>query len=192
MPKGKIYSLILTFQEEYSIFVVENSTLVVTRMSYQVDAIDRTIVDLLIQDGRMSSTEIARKTGAISERSVRYRLDRMIQEGVIQVSAIVNPKAIGLPVIADVFIEVEPGRIMEVARKMAKFEQVSYVACSTGDRDLSVQIVARDNEELYNFVTQVIGKVPGVRKTTTLLLPMVLKDVYQWHIPASACADRKE
>jgi hypothetical protein len=51
---------------------------------------------------------------------------------------------------------------------------------------------AEGNEELYNFVTQVIGKVPGVRKTTTLLLPMVLKDVYQWHIPASACADNKE
>jgi len=161
-------------------------------MSYQVDAIDRAIVDLLIKDGRMSSTEIARQVGDISERSVRYRLDRMIQEGVIRVSAIVNPKAIGLPVIADVFIEVEPGRILEVANKMAKFDYVSYVACSTGDRDLSVQIVARDNEGLYNFVTQVIGKVSGVRKTTTLLLPMTLKDVYQWHIPASACADKKE
>ena len=161
-------------------------------MSYQVDTVDRTIVDLLLQDGRISSTEIARRIGGITERAVRYRLDRMIQEGVIQVSAIVNPKAIGLPVLADVFIEVEPGRIMEVAHKMAKLEQVSYVACSTGDRDLSVQIVARDNEELYNFVTQVIGQVPGVRRTTTLLLPITLKDVYQWHIPASACADKKE
>ena len=161
-------------------------------MSYKVDAIDRAIVDLLIQDGRMSSTEIAHKIGDISERAVRYRLDRMVQEGVIRVSAIVNPKALGLPVIADVFIEVEPGRILEVARKIARFDMVSYVACSTGDRDLSVQIVARDNEELYSLVTRVIGKVPGVRKTTTLLLPMILKDVYEWHIPASACADNKE
>ncbi len=161
-------------------------------MSYKVDTIDRAIVDLLIEDGRMSSREIARRIGDISERAVRYRLDRMIQEGVIRVSAIVNPKALGLPVIADVFIEVEPGRILEVAHKMTKLEHVSYVACSTGDRDLSVQIVARDNEELYRFVTKVIGKVPGVRKTTTLLLPMTLKDVYQWHIPASACTDDKE
>jgi Lrp/AsnC family transcriptional regulator for asnA, asnC and gidA len=161
-------------------------------MSYKVDTIDRAIVDLLIQDGRISSTEIARRIGDISERAVRYRLDRMVQEGVIRVSAIVNPKALGLPVIADVFIEVEPGRILEVAHKIARFDMVSYVACSTGDRDLSVQIVARDNEELYSLVTRVIGKVPGVRKTTTLLLPMILKDVYEWHIPASVCTDNKE
>ena len=158
-------------------------------MSHKVDAIDRAIVDLLIQDGRISSTDIARKIGGISERAVRYRLDRMIREGIIRVSAIANPKALGLPVIADVFIEVEPGRILEVARKIAKLDQVSYVACSTGDRDLSVQIVARDNEALYNLVTGTIGKVPGVRRTTTLLLPLILKDVYQWHIPASVCED---
>jgi Lrp/AsnC family transcriptional regulator, regulator for asnA, asnC and gidA len=158
-------------------------------MSHKVDAIDRAIVDLLIQDGRISSTAIARKIGGISERAVRYRLDRMIREGIIRVSAIANPKALGLPVIADVFVEVEPGRILEVAHKIAKLEQVSYVACSTGDRDLSVQIVARDNETLYDLVTRTIGKVPGVRKTTTLLLPLILKDVYQWHIPASVCED---
>lgn len=156
-------------------------------MSYKVDAIDQAIVDLLIEDGRMSCTEIARRIGNISERGIRYRLNQMIQESIIRVSAIANPKALGLPVIADVFIEVEPGRILEVARKIAEFDYVSYVACSTGDRDLSVQIVARDNEELYNHVTEVIGKVPGVRKTTTLLLPVILKDVYGWRIPPSIC-----
>jgi Lrp/AsnC family transcriptional regulator for asnA, asnC and gidA len=156
-------------------------------MSYKVDVIDQAIVDLLIEDGRMSCTEIARRIGNISERGIRYRLNQMIQEGIIRVSAIANPKALGLPVIADVFIEVEPGRILEVARKITEFDYVSYVACSTGDRDLSVQIVARDNEELYNHVTEVIGKVPGVRKTTTLLLPVILKDVYGWRIPPSIC-----
>ena len=158
----------------------------------KTDAIDRAIVDLLLQDGRMSCGEMARKIGDISERSVRYRLDRLIQRGIIAVSAVVNPKALGYPVTADVFIEVEPGRILEVAHKTAEFDQVSYVACSTGDRDVSIQIVARDNEELYNFVTQVLGKVPGVRKTTTLLLPLLLKDVYQWRIPPLVCVSTKE
>jgi len=64
------------------------------------------------------------------------------------------------------------------------------VAYSTGDRDVSVQIVASDNEALYNFVAEVIGKVPGVRKTATMLVPMILKDVYQWSIPVAACTDQ--
>jgi hypothetical protein len=33
----------------------------------------------------------------------------------------------------------------------------------------------------------VIGKIPGVRKTTTSIVPLVLKDVYQWRIPDSVC-----
>ena len=158
-------------------------------MSHKADSIDRAIVDLLIQDGRMSCTEIARKIGHVSERSVRYRIDRLVKEGIIRVSAVVSPKAVGFPVTADVFIEVEPGRIMDVAHQLMKFECVSYVACSTGETDVSAQIVARNNEELYGFVTQVIAQVPGVRKTTTVLLPIILKDVYQWSIPLSQCID---
>lgn len=159
-------------------------------MAAKIDSIDRAIVDLLMQDGRMPCAEIARRIGGnLTERTVRYRLNRLISEGIIRTSAVVNPQAIGFSVIADVFVEVEPGRIMEVARKLAEMECVTYVACSTGERDLSVQIVARNNEELYNFVTEVIGKVRGVRKTTTMLLPVVLKDVYQWPIPAAACVE---
>jgi DNA-binding Lrp family transcriptional regulator len=84
---------------------------------------------------------------------------------------------------------VELGRIAEVARNVAEFECVSYVACSTGDRDMSAQIVAPDNEMLYNFVAEVIGQVPGVRKTVTMLVPRVIKDVYQWSVPLDRCTD---
>ncbi len=161
-------------------------------MPNRIDETDVAIIDLLVEDGRMSSTEIARRIGNVSERSVRYRLDRMIQEGTIRVSAVVNTKAVGLPVTADVFVEVEPGRVLEVARKIAEYECVSYAACSTGDRDLSIQVVAHDNTELYNFVTQVVGTVPGVRKTTTLLLPLILKDVYEWRIPRSQRGNAQE
>ena len=156
-------------------------------MTHAVDAIDRTIVALLIEDGRMSSAEIARRVGGITERSVRYRLERLVSSGTIRVSAVANPAALGYLVLADVFVEVEPGQIMTVARKMTEFECVTYVACSTGASDLSIQIVAPDNADLYRFVTEVVANVAGVRKTTTVLLPLVLKDVYQWAIPQSAC-----
>ncbi len=156
-------------------------------MAYQPDPTDRAIVDLLIEDGRMFSADIARRLGNLTERTVRNRLERLQAEGIIRVSAVVNPKAIGYGVTADVFIEVEPGRIMAVAHRMTEFDCVTYVACSTGERDVSIQIVARSNEELYRFVTEVVANVPGVRRTTTVLLPLVLKDVYQWAIPASAC-----
>ena len=78
-----------------------------------------------------------------------------------------------------------PGRAVrdEVARQIATYDCVTYAAGSTGARDLSIQVVARDNTELFNFVSNVIGQVPGVRKTTTFLVPVILKDVYEWRVP---------
>lgn len=161
-------------------------------MTSKIDRTDQVIVCLLMEDGRMSYAEIARRIGSISERSVRSRIERLVREGVIRVSAVVNPRTVGLPVTADVWMEIEPGRVQDVAQRMAEREEVSYVAYSTGDRDLSIQIYAADNDELYRFVSEVVGNVPGVRRTSTIMVPRVLKDVYDWRIPNSACEDEKE
>src|SRR5512141_1875460 len=150
---------------------------------YNFDKTDIKIVNLLLDDGRMPASEVARRIGDISERAVRYRIDRMVDEGVIRISAVAKPQAFGLTTIADIWMEVESDRILEVARKMAEFDNVSYVACGIGDTDVSIQIVAKDTAEIYHFVTEVVRKVPGVRKTTTSIVPLVLKDVYQWRIP---------
>lgn len=152
---------------------------------YKIDSTDRKIVNLLMEDGRMQAAEIARRIGNVSERMVRYRMNHLIEKNVIKVSAIVNPKALGMGVVADVLLEVEADSILEVAHKMAAFENVSYVACSIGETDVSVQVLGRDTTEVYRFVTEVIGKVPGVRKTTTSIVPLVIKDVFQWRIPAA-------
>jgi Lrp/AsnC family transcriptional regulator for asnA, asnC and gidA len=152
---------------------------------HKIDKIDRMIVNLLMEDGRMPCSELARRLGNTTERAVRYRLERMRKEGLLKIAAVASPLAMGFPVITDVFIEVEPGMIQEVAQKLVKFENITYVACSTGDRDVSVQLVARSNPDAYAFVTGVIAKVPGVRKTTSSVVPLILKDVYDWHIPTS-------
>jgi Lrp/AsnC family transcriptional regulator for asnA, asnC and gidA len=83
-------------------------------------------------------------------------------------------------------LEVESDAIMDVARKASEYECVSYAACSIGETDVSIQVVGKDTAEIYLFVTEVIGKMPGVRKTTTSIVPIVLKDVYQWKAPKGA------
>ena len=150
---------------------------------YSFDKTDIKIVNLLLEDGRMPASEIARRLGDISERAVRYRIDRMVDEGVVQISAVARPQAFGLTTIADVWLEVESDRILDVAKKMAEFDSVSYVACGIGESDVSIQIVAKDTAEIYRFVTEVVRKVPGVRKTTTSIVPLILKDVHQWRVP---------
>ena len=159
---------------------------------YEIDKTDVKIVNLLLEDGRLPASEIARRMGDISERAVRYRIDRMIEEGVIYVSAIVSPQAFGFDTRADVWLEVESDKILDVANKMAEFENVSYVACAIGETDVSIQVVAKDTGEVYRFVTEVVRKVPGVRKTVTSIVPIVLKDVYQWRVPERVSSDANE
>jgi Lrp/AsnC family transcriptional regulator for asnA, asnC and gidA len=159
---------------------------------YKIDINDIKIVNMLLDDGRMSASEIARQIDGISERVVRYRIDRMIDEGIINISAIVKPQAFGLDTYADIWMEVESDKILEVANKLAEYENVTYVACSIGETDVSIQIVSKDTAEIYQFVTEVVRKVPGVRKTVTSIVPIVLKDVYQWRIPENVVEDREE
>ena len=73
----------------------------------KIDAIDKQISDLLIEDGRMSCSKIASRIGNISERAVRYRIDRLVKNNVIAIHGNVEAEGLGLTVFADVFIEVE-------------------------------------------------------------------------------------
>ena len=52
-----------------------------------------------------------------------FRIERLIGCGVIQVGAVVNPQALGLDVIADVFLEVALGRVREVAERFAALKR---------------------------------------------------------------------
>ena len=154
-------------------------------MSIKLDQLDKEIIDLLTKDGRMSCAEIARAIGTVSERSVRYRLEKLIADNVIRITAQPVPQALGYSIVADVFIEVDSGQVLDIARKIASYEFVSYVACSTGESDISIQIITQNNRELYEFVTEVLGKLPGVRKTTTSMVPFIVKDMEQWRIPSA-------
>jgi len=156
---------------------------------YKFDKIDVKIVNLLLENGRMPASEMSRRVGNISERLIRYRIERMIAGGVIQISAVVNPEALGLTLKADIWVEVESDQVLEVAKKLALQENVTYVACGIGQNDISIQLVAKDTAEVYYFVTEVVRKLPGVRKTTTSIVPIVLKDVYQWRIPPGLAED---
>jgi Lrp/AsnC family transcriptional regulator for asnA, asnC and gidA len=151
---------------------------------YKPDSFDWKIIALLNEDGRMTSAEIARKLGNVSARTVTNRINALTEHGIINIRAVVNPESVGYGVLADVFVEVEPGRVREVAQQAAEFPQISYVACATGESDVSISLRVRSIEELFDFVTEKLGKIPGVRRTQSYLLPLKLKDLDTWLPPS--------
>ena len=157
---------------------------------YKPDSFDWKIIALLNEDGRMTSAEIARKLGNVSARTVTNRINALTEHGIINIRAVVNPESVGYGVLADVFVEVEPGRVREVAQRAAEFPQSSYVACATGESDVSISLRTRSIEELFDFVTEELGKIPGVRRTRTYLLPLKIKDLDTW-LPPNVLEDHE-
>lgn len=155
---------------------------------YKPDKLDWKIIALLNQDGRMSSAEISRELGEVSARTVTNRIDTLTEHEIINIRSIVNPEMVGYGMLADVFIEVEPGSVRRVADHLAALPQISYLACATGDTDIIISIRARSIDEFYNFVIEEIGRIPGVRHTETYPLPLNIKTNATW-IPPDAFED---
>jgi Lrp/AsnC family transcriptional regulator for asnA, asnC and gidA len=148
-------------------------------MARVVDELDQAIVRFLQEDGRMASAEIARRLN-VAERTVRARIDRLIADDVIQLVARIQPATVGYGVTADVFLEVESGRIQEVANIIAAKPEVGYVGLTTGDRDVSIQVFAPSVEALYEFVTDDLGRIPGVVRTKTFIIPKIIKTQFDF------------
>jgi Lrp/AsnC family transcriptional regulator for asnA, asnC and gidA len=116
----------------------------------------------------------------------------MIRDGVIEVRAVANPRAVGYTTLADVRLQVDAESVRDVAARMVEYACVTYVAYAIGETDVSLQVVGRDTAEVYRFISEVAGQMAGVRKTTTSIVPRVLKDVYQWRFPDDACINDEQ
>jgi len=147
------------------------------------DQTDWQIITLLNEDGRMPSTEIAERLGNTSARTVNNRIKALTKDGIINIRAVVNPEMVGYDVLADVYIETDPGRAREVGYRLAQYQEISYVACVVGDVDVSCSVRSRSIPELFDFVEGQLGKIEGVRRTQTYLLPYKIKEIDTWLPP---------
>jgi Lrp/AsnC family transcriptional regulator, regulator for asnA, asnC and gidA len=145
----------------------------------QLDAIDRRILAVLRDEGRRPNTEIARAVG-VSEPTVRKRLDRMLQQGVLKIMAVLNAAATGYPVDAIIGIKVQSGRLRDVGRQLAAIEQVTYVGYVNGRYDLLVEVLLRDGAELFEFLSVTLQQVDGIASSETFNVMHTEKFSYMW------------
>jgi DNA-binding Lrp family transcriptional regulator len=154
-----------------------------------LDETDAAIIDLLQKDGRMSAVDIAARLDGVTPRMVRHRIKKLVRQGIISITAVVHPKALGYGIMADVLVETDVGPIPDIARSLAELDHVTYTSCATGESDISIQVVSKSVEELYHMVQGQIHQMPGVSRTRTYLLPLALKFTYNWKVPKEVYRD---
>ncbi len=151
-------------------------------MPYEFDALDRQIVSILQQDGRTPNVEVARQLG-VSEATVRKRLDRMISEDVIHVTAVPNPFKVGLPTITFLTVGVDLAQLDRVTDRLARLPEVRAIYYTSGESDLIAEVWLASADDLLHFLTRCIASIPGIRETATSHVLRTIKDGSRWQLP---------
>jgi Lrp/AsnC family leucine-responsive transcriptional regulator len=136
----------------------------------ELDHIDRKILSVLVDDARISTTELARKVG-LSKTPVAARMQRMEQAGLITgYRAMLSPAKLGLPHVA--FVEVrlldtrEPAlkAFNAAVRKVPEIEECHMIA---GGFDYLMKVRSRDILDYRRIMAEVISDLPHVSATST-------------------------
>lgn len=154
-------------------------------MSNILDAVDRQIVSLLQQDGRTSNVEIARQVG-VSEATVRKRLDRLLGEGVMRITAVPNATKVGFSTVTFVALDVDLSYLDHVADRLGRLSEVRAIYYTTGESDLVVEAWFHSSEQLLHFLTQQIAAIPGIKQAATSHVLRTLKDSSTWVLPSQS------
>jgi len=144
-----------------------------------MDELDLRLISELTKDARQSSAELSRKLN-VSETTIRRRIQHLEAQGIITFTAILNPAKLGYSIVAIIALEVELGKIDEVAGSLASCPNVRYVSLCTGNHDLFIGTWFHSSGELTQFVKDYLAGVPGIRKSETFVILDVKKDEVGW------------
>ena len=144
-------------------------------LSGLLDEHDIAIVAQLRIDGRMAYRAIAEIVG-LSEAAVRQRVNRLVNNEICQITAVMDPKALGLNAVASVGMKVN-GDLEKIADKIATIKQVEYIILTAGMFDLMAELVCKDYEELL-LVLRELRSLPEIQTTELNLILETRKLVY--------------
>lgn len=134
-----------------------------------LDDLDKRILDRLQLNCRLSFVDLSRELG-VAEATIRFRVNRLINEGVItRFAALLDPAKVGMKVSGAILLKIDPAFLEEACKKLVSFSETQYLFQSTGEYDVVSVIVARDMDHLNNLIkkTKIIPGVKDARVSVT-------------------------
>lgn len=139
------------------------------------DRVDEQIMNLLIENSRVSLIEISEKVG-LSRVAVKNRIDALEKNGVIeQYTIILNPEKVGRNVSVFFDIQVRPEFLRTVADALLLEEAITDAYLMTGASHLHVHAVLEMNQDLEHFVMEKLYPLPGIEKITSDIIVSRIK-----------------
>jgi Lrp/AsnC family leucine-responsive transcriptional regulator len=142
-----------------------------------IDGTDAAILNILQSNARTSNAEIARQVGLVPS-AVFERIRKLEERGVVEGYTVrVQPKAIGLPLLAFVFVRADekPGA-EQTARLVAEIPEVLEVHHVAGEDCFLAKVRAADTESLGHLLRDRLGRIASITSTRTTIVLDTVKE----------------
>ena len=139
------------------------------RLTSTIDELDARLIAELRDNPRLGLLEISRRLG-VARGTVQARLAKLEARGVITgYGPEVEPRAMGYPIHAFVFVELNQGRLPEAAEVVSAVPEVLEVDAVSGPEDLICRVAARDPEHLQEIVNRLLA-TDAIRHSTSYIV----------------------
>ncbi|WP_320045454.1 Lrp/AsnC family transcriptional regulator [uncultured Desulfobacter sp.] len=144
-----------------------------------MDRIDREILNILQENGKITNAKLSRMVG-ISAPATLERVKRLEAAGVIShFTAVVNPEKVGFPIMVIVNITLSLSKLSSVPlikEKFLELEEVVECYQIAGAHDFILKVIAKDIKAYAEFMNQKLTQIQGIQSIQSSFVIDSLKD----------------
>ena len=133
--------------------------------------IDKTNLAIIkhLRNGRKSYQKIARNL-AVSENTVRTRVQKLIEEGILDINGVVNPESIDGHRVVIVGVKLQSMDLVNKGKEFSNLKGVVSVSVVTGRFDLILIVLLKSGFGLLEFYTEEVSQIKDVQSVETFVV----------------------
>ena len=122
-----------------------------------------------LRNGRKSYKKIAEEL-SLSENTVRARVHKLMREGILEISGVVDPQAINGHRVIMVGVKLQTMNLVKKGEEFSKIKGVVSVSVVTGRFDLILVVLLKPGFDLLEFYTEEVSKIKDVQSVETFVV----------------------
>jgi Lrp/AsnC family transcriptional regulator for asnA, asnC and gidA len=141
----------------------------VTELGYKLDAVDKKIIYMLMDNAKTSLAQISKNIG-ISTTAVHQRIKKLETAGVIENSvSFLNTRKIGYKVVSYIGVYMDqPSHFQDLIKSLNEINEIVEAHYTTGNWTVFLKVLCIDNDHLMQILNK-IQKLKGVTRTETFI-----------------------
>lgn len=144
-----------------------------------LDELDKRILAHMQEDGRITFVNLASNLG-VSEGTIRKRVKRLEERGIMQTMGVTDPMKMGLDTVAFVWLKIDRRYMESLIEELQAITAVRYLVVTTGEHDLVAMVVVPSRQELVELLNKKLAQIEGIVSTETSIVLQIHKQIHDW------------